>query len=150
MPSSNGHAVLLLDNAPVHNCQELDDIMREHNFEILFFPPNATHLLQVLDVGVFGILKYMYLNSTSSNFALNDHLSLKINHICECYRRATSRMILSSAWSSAHINCFVDATGNVRKIGINVTTLNDLLFSLRGGLEAVQNISLLTDPLSET
>ena len=53
----DGPKVLLGDNCGIHMNPEVFKLSQEHNVHFLFLPPNATHLLQPLDVAVFAPLK---------------------------------------------------------------------------------------------
>jgi hypothetical protein len=49
--------VLIGDNLASHINYELVPLCEEHNIKMVFLVPNATHLLQPLDVAVFAPLK---------------------------------------------------------------------------------------------
>jgi hypothetical protein len=49
--------VLIGDNLPSHISHEALCLCLENNIRMTFLPSNATHLLQPLDVGIFGSLK---------------------------------------------------------------------------------------------
>ncbi|SCU90872.1 LADA_0F06854g1_1 [Lachancea dasiensis] len=58
--SSNGilrQRVLIVDNHYSHYCQQVLDFVTERRIVLLLLPPNTTHILQPLDVGVFSNLK---------------------------------------------------------------------------------------------
>ncbi|XP_007083430.1 tigger transposable element-derived protein 1-like [Panthera tigris] len=50
--------LLILDNAPVHCCEELKNA--HPNVEVLFMPPNTTSLIQPLDQGIIKAFKAHY------------------------------------------------------------------------------------------
>ena len=57
IPSKSGAVRLLLcDNHSSHDTYEFKKYCIEHNIALFYFPSHATHLLQPLDVGVFGPL----------------------------------------------------------------------------------------------
>jgi len=55
--SRGGKFFLWMDNASSHKTDILDDIFKEANIEVGFFPPNMTQFLQILDLIVNGALK---------------------------------------------------------------------------------------------
>ena len=57
IPSKSGAVRLLLcDSHSSHDTYEFKEYCIEHNIAFFYFPSHATHLLQPLDVGVFGPL----------------------------------------------------------------------------------------------
>lgn len=48
----NGHAS--------HMTNKFIKFTQEHKIVCLYLPANLTHLLQPLDIGIFGLLKYNY------------------------------------------------------------------------------------------
>ena len=46
--------VVIEDNLTSHFSLEFGELCEQHNIRMSFLPPNSTHLLQPLDVGVFG------------------------------------------------------------------------------------------------
>ena len=53
----NGPKVLIGDNASSHFSFEVIQMCKDHNIRFVPLPPNATHLLQPLDVGLFRSMK---------------------------------------------------------------------------------------------
>ena len=54
---ANEPKVVLGDNLASHLSFEVVELCEEHNIRMTFLPPNATHLLQPLDVGCYAPLK---------------------------------------------------------------------------------------------
>lgn len=52
--------VLVVDGYSAHKNTELFIWCKEHNVILLLLYPNSTHILQVLDIGIFGPLKCKY------------------------------------------------------------------------------------------
>ena len=52
-----GSAILLVDGHNSYLELELLRLARTNNVTIYFLPANTTHLLQPLDIGVFGLVK---------------------------------------------------------------------------------------------
>jgi hypothetical protein len=49
--------VLLGDNLAAHLSPDVLKLCQQHNIRFCFLPENSTHLMQPLDVGVFGPMK---------------------------------------------------------------------------------------------
>lgn len=49
--------IIIGDNLPSHINHKIVDLCEANNIRMVFLPPNSTHLLQPLDVAVFGPLK---------------------------------------------------------------------------------------------
>jgi hypothetical protein len=58
--STGAKRLLILDGHSSHQTAEFDDFCRENAIICLCMPPHTSHLLQPLDVGVFGPLKRAY------------------------------------------------------------------------------------------
>ena len=53
----DGKKILLGDNLSSHISTDVINICREQNISFICLPPNSTHILQPLDVGVYGPMK---------------------------------------------------------------------------------------------
>ena len=60
--------LVLLDGLTSHINIAVSDFCRDHNIILFFFPPHASHVIQPLDVAVFGPLKKWY-NQEVSGFS---------------------------------------------------------------------------------
>lgn len=58
--STGAKRLLILDGHSSHQTAEFDDFCKENTIICLCMPPHTSHLLQPLDVGVFGPLKRAY------------------------------------------------------------------------------------------
>ena len=58
--STGAKWLLILDGHSSHMTAEFDDFCKENAIICLYMPPHTSHLLQPLDVGVFGPLKCAY------------------------------------------------------------------------------------------
>jgi hypothetical protein len=58
--STSAKRLLILDGHSSHETAEFDNFCRENAIICLCMPPHTSHLLQPLDVGVFGPLKRVY------------------------------------------------------------------------------------------
>ena len=54
-----GKVLLILDNAPCHPPVEILNAV-DHDFNVMYLPPNVTALLQPMDQGVIDKLKRIY------------------------------------------------------------------------------------------
>jgi hypothetical protein len=54
--------LLIMDNHPSHENALLQQMAFDHKVQFFFLPPDTSHELQPLDVGVFGPLKTLYSN----------------------------------------------------------------------------------------
>jgi hypothetical protein len=52
--------LLILDGHSSHILSEFDKYMKEHNIIILYMLLYSSHLLQLLDIGCFSVLKCIY------------------------------------------------------------------------------------------
>ena len=55
--TESGPVVLIFDGHYSHVSLELIKLARDNNIHLLCLPPNTTHILQPLDVGLFAVLK---------------------------------------------------------------------------------------------
>jgi hypothetical protein len=58
--STGAKRLLILNGHSSHQTAEFDDFYKENAIICLYMPPHTSHLLQPLDVGVFGLLKHSY------------------------------------------------------------------------------------------
>ena len=65
-----GHAVLIVDGCSAHMSSNVRVLASEHNATIVNIPPHSSHLLQPLDLGIFGVQKCAYskLHISKKNF----------------------------------------------------------------------------------
>ncbi|KAF0767415.1 hypothetical protein AaE_002853, partial [Aphanomyces astaci] len=69
-------AVLVLDNCSSHHCTESEFICDSYGIVLVFLPPNATHLLQPLDVAVFRAYKRDIKNAVTTYLRASNATSL--------------------------------------------------------------------------
>jgi hypothetical protein len=73
--STGAKRLLILDGHSSHLSAEFDDFCKENAIICLCMPPHTSHLLQPLDVGVFGPLKRAYGKLTEEMMAAgNNHI----------------------------------------------------------------------------
>ncbi|RLO02533.1 hypothetical protein DYB28_008570, partial [Aphanomyces astaci] len=72
-----GHpAVMVLDNCSSHHCVESEWICEMYGILLVFLPPNATHLLQPLDVAIFRSYKRDIKNAVTTYLRAFNAVSL--------------------------------------------------------------------------
>ncbi|XP_011858222.1 PREDICTED: uncharacterized protein LOC105555789 [Vollenhovia emeryi] len=57
--------ILYVDGHSSHLTMPLSEFCRDKGIEVIALPPNATHILQPLDVGFFGPLKKNWLQAVN-------------------------------------------------------------------------------------
>jgi transposase-like protein len=109
-PSEPGAPRLLLcDNHSSHDTKEFREFCLDHNIHLFFLPGHATHILQPLDVGVFGALD-RYCLAGVDDWTAKHSLYAKINKgafipICEEARKHGVRSAnVKSAWRAVGVH----------------------------------------------
>lgn len=127
---SHLRGTLLIDNCPSHKFPGFLQLMEENGCDILYLPPNTTHFTQPLDVGIFSIMKNAYLNTATNHSVLNCKFSKKIDHVCECWRRATSKMAIISAWKRIGLSFACNGKGYIIGVNVDATKIRHIIDSL--------------------
>ena len=66
----DGPAVLILDGCSCHNKELLEALLEPYNATAYFIPPHSSDQLQMLDLGIFGVMKLrMSQIRTSASFS---------------------------------------------------------------------------------
>ncbi|XP_005608612.2 tigger transposable element-derived protein 1 [Equus przewalskii] len=92
--------LLILDDAPVHCCEELRNA--HPNVEVLFMPPNTTSLIQPLDQGIIKAFKAHYTRELYSK-ALEALKANKETTMMDYWKSVTIRNVIDyvgTAWDS--------------------------------------------------
>lgn len=105
--------LLILDNAPVHCCEELENA--HPNIEVLFMPPNTASLIQPLNQGVIKAFKAHYTRELYSKAfeALNAN---EETTMMDYWKSVTIRNVIdyiSTAWDSIKQATINNCWGNV-------------------------------------
>jgi hypothetical protein len=104
------YRLLILDGHSSHLTLEFLDYARDHKIEILCFPPHSTHLLQPLDVGIFGPLGTYYSNEVDNWTRTHPYQSINKGDflpMCQRARRkAFTKKNILSAFAEAGIHSF--------------------------------------------
>ena len=100
--AENSPALLILDNCPSHKTERVQTALSEiPNLKVIFLPPNATHLLQPLDLFYFMQLKFNYQQSRRHNNM--KPFTEKLLRIQESINRCNSGYLVGLSWSAMGI-----------------------------------------------
>jgi hypothetical protein len=106
----NEYRLLILDGHSSHLTLEFLDYAQAHKIEILCFPGHSTHLLQPLDVGIFGPLGTYYSNEVDDWTRTHPYQSInKGDFFPMCQRarkKAFSKKNILSSFAEAGIHPF--------------------------------------------
>jgi hypothetical protein len=95
----NKPAILFCDNCKTHCSEELLKKLARHGILVLTYPPHTSHVFQVLDVLLFGILK------RAKKFERrDDRLAPEVDHILRLFRayeKATTSTTMRMSWDRA-------------------------------------------------
>ena len=58
--TNQGKVLLIMDGHGSHKTKKFRETCEDNNIIPLYLPPHSTHLLQPLDLGIFGPIKYGY------------------------------------------------------------------------------------------
>ncbi|KAJ6436237.1 restless-like transposase [Purpureocillium lavendulum] len=93
--------LLLMDNCEAHYTSEFVSFCIDHNIDLFPLPPHLTHLLQPLDVGVFGPYKHWHqhiLHREVADGAYDFGKSDFLYHLQEMRNRTFKKTTILSAW----------------------------------------------------
>ncbi|OHT08942.1 hypothetical protein TRFO_22367 [Tritrichomonas foetus] len=107
-------AVLLMDNLSSHISDRVMEELSPNNIYIITFPPHTSHIFQVLDVSIFGILKN-YLKSLPHKASLHVQVDLCWRTF-RAFELATCSTTIRSAFEKTG---FIIQHTNSKKIEIN-------------------------------
>lgn len=114
MPDNpDDHRILICDE---HGSHVSVDFMYEaymNKVQLVFLPPHTSHILQPLDLTVFGFIKKRYRAEIATLSTIDDNLQVKKHHFIECYQKA--RDSLTSACILNGFKCTGIAPLNPRK-----------------------------------
>lgn len=115
-PSKPGQKPLLLcDNHPSHVTYEFLEFCLEKNIILFFFPSHATHILQPLDVGIFGPLARYCAQEVDAWTAIQPlHTSLLKGDFIPLCEKARKKAFTSSTIRSAWAACGIHPLNKIR------------------------------------
>lgn len=68
LSNPNLQALLLFDGLKAHLMSDITQELNQNGIHIVCLPPHSSHLLQILDVSIFGPMKTFYRNSKTQFF----------------------------------------------------------------------------------
>jgi hypothetical protein len=94
--------LLICDNHGSHVTEEFMYEARKNRVYLLYLPPHTSHILQPLDVSVFGPLKRAYHSKISEIISLDDNSTVKKRHFNTIYYTARMETVnernIRSGW----------------------------------------------------
>jgi hypothetical protein len=108
----SGPFILILDNCSAHNGAAFENICTENNIKCIWLPPHSSHLLQMLDLCIFGVTKRFLnrLNNQQTKYIQAHH----IVKVLDSFHSACCSGNISSSFSMGGISVFLDDEGTTR------------------------------------
>jgi hypothetical protein len=82
-----GRALLLLDGCRCHKTDEIAAELQRANIELLIIPAHSSHMIQALDLGIFGVFKLFKKKRLA--IKLYEHQTGQVIKMCDAWQRAT-------------------------------------------------------------
>ncbi|KAL1954182.1 hypothetical protein VTO42DRAFT_1538 [Malbranchea cinnamomea] len=112
---SDSHRMLILDGHASHTSIDFLWICKENNVHTVFLPPHSSHVLQPLDLSVFGPLKDYYRSRLADIASLDDGAPVKKRHFLQIYNQARTDTltprVIRGGWKAAGLAPWNPATG---------------------------------------
>ncbi|KAF9225073.1 DDE-domain-containing protein, partial [Gyrodon lividus] len=96
---SDGYRLLILDGHNSHRTYEFCKFAADHHIIILCLPSHTTHVLQPLDVGIFGPLASAWKKQV--NEASWQFIAIKMNNLLAYYKLTRNKAMLPTTIQSA-------------------------------------------------
>ena len=104
-PKTGSHRLLVVDGHVSHTNPEFMQICHQNNIQLLLLPPHATHILQPLDIALFGPLKSKYKVELQRVLRRSKSKVVRKEHFIETYevarRAAFCQTNCDSAWATS-------------------------------------------------
>jgi hypothetical protein len=102
-----GQAVLILDNCSAHKSLLLERLFEEKKILCLWLPPHSSHLLQMLDLCIFGVTKRVIarLNNRDCRYIQAEHL----RKILDSFAQACAPGNVTASFRLGGVSLFLDA-----------------------------------------
>ena len=98
----DGPALLLLDGCTCHDREALERKLEDENVLLMFIPPHSSDQIQVLDLGIFGVMKQR-MAQIKTDVHLS-HLSRQVVKSYNAWQIATLPSNISGAFRRAGIH----------------------------------------------
>jgi hypothetical protein len=115
---------LILDGLKAHFTPRVREVFGQKNVIVIPLSSHASHLYQILDLCIFGVMKKEYTQSRTGHVlsSLNEKLTQKIERIVRTWHRALFIGTVMAAWRSASFLCEWD-DGIIQRIRVNPTLI---------------------------
>ena len=112
-------ALLIMDGLKAHLMNDIANELTQNNVLTVCLPAHSSHLLQVLDLSIFGPMKLYYRNAKSKLFEnSNRKMAKKIEKIINSFYHATYMGNIYSGWNESGVTLnFMN--GRLTSVGIN-------------------------------
>ena len=148
-PQAVGKRLLVLDGHESHCTSQFIDFCYEKGIIPLCLPPHSTHLLQPLDISLFGPLAKAYKKSVENSSRSGGCYSIDKRDFLEHYLRASSEAItqdnIASSWTAAGLYPFNPAAV-IAKLPLRPKSPPELTITDSTG----RSISLILTPTNPT
>lgn len=112
-------AILIFDGLKAHLTTEITAILNQNNISIICLPPHSSHILQVLDLSIFGPMKIYYQNIKPQLFHGPERkMTKKVEKIIRSFFNATYIGNIYSGWEEAGFTINFQ-NGNAVSVSIN-------------------------------
>jgi hypothetical protein len=102
----HGPSIIILDNCSSHHGAAFHQLCIENRIECVWLPPHSSHLLQVLDLSLFGVTKKFLnrLNSGESKYIQANH----IIRVLDCFHSAACPGNITGSFRLGGISVMLD------------------------------------------
>jgi hypothetical protein len=112
----NQHAILFMDNLFAHCSDRTLQLLSQHNIRVISFPPHSTHIFQMLDLVVFGVMKHYKstLKKANNIHPVADHL----HRAFRAFELATVSSTIRASFEAAGFNYIIGENGYVLQVNV--------------------------------
>lgn len=102
-PFDSVRPFLIFDGRKAHLTENVTRMFNENLIDILTLPPQASHLLQYLDLSFFGVMKRQFRISQSYLFRRDQNTAYKIEKILKSFQAAIFPSVIIRGWRESGI-----------------------------------------------